>query len=629
VVVAAHELSGCPLPPSSQSVTLTLTALGSFPLSSSCGAERCDVASVPLRGSGRSLGFPPETTAVDARALLGEEPFAGYAERRDSELDVLLWPTESSCPVYVATDGYPGDGGGHALGYAPEHDLVLMVGEDAEDARAQGAITVSMATGEVTLQPASQSPPAPVAFATLTSFDRGFLLAGGENPTRNADETKRERFDRAYVFDAETRVFESEPIALNWDRSHHAAVALSNGATLLIGGTAEGGLVRQLEAVFPSNSRSSILGLAALATGRLDPTALLLDDGRLFVGGGRASNGAPIGDVEWFDADGHEALEQRALPALPNRAFIGMPRGGVLSVPGCDTDGACESWEASWIDPEHAVELIPIPVTTRCPVPERPLLAPAGEGTPLLIARYRNGTACSWRFDPWPGDYRRTTDALAHARFVPEPLILDPPPNPLVSPLAVGAQTFFWVSGLTPGGIGALSVGNRGAWSRDLLSLVARDPEAPSRPLRLVPDRPVEPPDLELGERPLYAIGALSLRDADAATTFWVPDTRYDDVTVTLDLAPAAGDTTSPPGLPIVLFGGSELGGPAAPWPAAPDTEGAGASARVTIARRGASATLTSGGRTARYTIETGAVALGLRPGSAPAVLESLTVERR
>jgi hypothetical protein len=631
VVVGAHELAGCPLPPSSQSVTLTLTALGPFRLESFCGPERCDVASVPLRSGGRPLGFPLETAGVDARAVLGQEEFAGYAERRPGRaLDVLLWPTGNACSVFTATDGYPGDGGGHALGYAAEHGLVLMVGEEADDARAQGALTVSVTTGEVTLQAASQSPPAPVAFATLTPFDGGLLLAGGENPTRSPDPAERERFDQAYVFDAETRSFEAEAIALNWDRSHHAAVALANGATLLVGGTADGGLVRQLEAVFPGNSRSSILGLAALGTGRIDPTVLVLDDGRLFVGGGRASNGAAVGDVEWLSADGHTALEQRVLPALPNRAFIAMPGGGVLSVPGCTEDGACSSWEASWLGRDHEASLVPIAVTSRCPVPARPLLAPAGGGTPLLLARYADGTACSWRFDPWPGDYRSTSDALARPHFVPELLELEPPPNPLVSPLSVGPEAFLWASAASPGGVGGLHLGNRGPLSRDLLSLLTRDETTPSRPRRLVPDRPVAAPDLEAGEAPLFSNGALALVRTDAPVTYWVPDTRYDDVTVTLVLAPPTGDAEPSVVAPVVVFGNTELGGLVAPWPdAAPGAPPEiGAKATVTVTRRGGSATLTRGGRHAVYAVERGPAALGVRVGGAPVVLAELTAER-
>lgn len=630
IVVGAHELPGCPLPPSSQRVTLTLTALGPFALESSCGPYRCDVASVPLRGGGQTLGFPPTTAGVDAVAQLGQQRFGGYAERAPGgPLDVLLWPIAGPCPVYVTSDGYPGTGGGQALGYAPDHGLALIVGEDADDARAQGALTVSLRTGEVLLQPASQSPPSPVAHATLTPFGAGLLLAGGENPTRNPDPAERERFDRAYVFDAETRSFESEPVELNWDRTRHGAVTLPSGATLLVGGTAEGGLVRQLEAIFPGNSRSSILGLAALTTGRLSPVVLTLDDGRLLVGGGSAANGAPAGDVEWFSADGHTALERRALPALPNRAFIAMPGGGALSVPGCAEEGACSRWEASWLTRDYEVTTVPIPVTARCPVPERPWLAPAGGGTPLLVARYADGSSCSYRFDPWPGDYLSPADALARPRFVPELVTLDPPPNPRTSPLAVGAEAFVWLSGAAPGGVGGIRFGNRGPLSRDLLSLLTRDDAAPSRPRRLVPDRALTPPDVAAGEERLFSAEALRLRDEDARVTYWVPDTRYDDVTVTVALR-SEGDDDPRDAAPVIVLGDATFGDAATPWPAPGDAPPPpGGTASVSLTRRGATVTLSSGGHSTNVPFSPGPVTVGLRRGRAPAVLTGLSVERR
>ena len=84
---------------------------------------------------------------------------------------------------------------------------------------------------------------------------------------------------------------------------------------------------------------------------------------------------------------------------------------------------------------------------------ERPLLAPAGSGTPLLVAKYADGSACHFRFDPWPGDYLTPADPLARPRFVPTLLALDPAPNRRVSPLAVGTDAFLWVSEAAPGGV--------------------------------------------------------------------------------------------------------------------------------------------------------------------------------
>jgi hypothetical protein len=301
-----------------------------------------------------------------------------------------------------------------------------------------------------------------------------------------------------------------------------------------------------------------------------------------------------------------------------------MPGGGVLSVPGCATEGACSSWEASWITLEYEVATIPIPVSARCPVPARALLAPAGGGTPLLVAPYTDGSSCSYRFDPWPGDHLAASDPLARPHFVPELLALEPPPHPLISPLAIGADAFVWASGASSGGVGGLRFGNRGALSRDLLSLLTRDDDDPSRPQRLVPDRPLTPPDVQQGEPRVYEGGALSLRAADAGVTFWVPDTRYDDVTVTLALVAPDGAERGEP--PLVVLGDSELGGAAMPWPPPGDAPGPGS---VVVRRRGGSVTLTRGGRHAGHAVPRGAVPLGLRVGAEPVVISAIHVERR
>jgi hypothetical protein len=267
-------------------------------------------------------------------------------------------------------------------------------------------------------------------------------------------------------------------------------------------------------------------------------------------------------------------------------------------------------------------------VTARCPVPERPLLAPAGGGTPLLVARYADGKSCSFRFDPWPGDYRSTSDALAGPHFVPELLELEPPPNPRVSPLPVGADAFLWASAASPGGVGGIRLGNGGPLSRDLLSLLTRDEATPSRPRRLVPDRPVAAPDLEAGEARLFSNGALSLVRADAAVTYWVPDTRYDDVTVTLELAAAPGGDDPRNAPPVVVLGETDLGGGERPWPEPSTILAEGERATVAVTRRAGTVTLRNGGHRESYPVQAGPLPLGLRVGSAALLVTSFVVER-
>jgi hypothetical protein len=197
----------------------------------------------------------------------------------------------------------------------------------------------------------------------------------------------------------------------------------------------------------------------------------------------------------------------------------------------------------------------------------------------------------------------------------------------MISPLAVGADAFVWVSGTAPGGVGGLRLGKRGPLSRDLFSLVTRDEAAPSRPHRLVPDRPIVPPDLAAGEPRLYVNGALSLRSADAGVTYWVPDTRYEDLTMTLELEPAPGTDDPLVPLPVLVLGSTELGGSERPWPmpSSPPRDD-GTRATVALTRRAGTVTLEVAGHRTSYTVDPGPEPLGLRVGAVPVVLTGLGV---
>jgi hypothetical protein len=145
-----------------------------------------------------------------------------------------------------------------------------------------------------------------------------------------------------------------------------------------------------------------------------------------------------------------------------------------------------------------------------------------------------------------------------------------------------------------------------------------------------VPDRPLVPPDLDAGEARLFSSGALTLRSADGAVTFWVPDTRYDDVTVTLALRPGPGGGDARVAAPVLVLGDAAYGGTASPWPAPGDAPPAdGAPASVSLTRQGGRVTLASGGRQTSYAAPGGSTALGLRVGGEPVVVVGLSVDRR
>jgi hypothetical protein len=640
LVISAHELSGC-RDPEAGPFTLTLNALGHF------RAGPFDVETLPLRGPGRSLGFSEETTGVQAIAAHDATRLIGYAERRAGAeaIDLLLWPEGSACTLHVAseTDEYPGNAAGQALGFSAAAGLALVAGENAADRRSGSALRFETSTGLSAVQPREGSPRRPRAFATLTPFGDGFLLAGGHDPN---DKLLQVLTD-AEVYSSEAAAF-TTAIPLVFPRTHHAALVLrATGETLLIGGTSSGGPVGQLEAVSPRSGASSTSGLEQLKTPRLDPIALELDGGELFVGGGRFPNGDPVGSLEWFSADASRALDERVfLPPRPHRTFVAMPGGGVLSVGGCDPDlrDQCETVDAWWITPEHALEPVAIDRRGRdCPLPERPQLTTGSDGSPYLVAvGDASDAGCAfalYRFNPWPRDYSAEAEACladpaasacavldVGPRFELTDIQLTPRPDPRVPLLSLAPDHFLWVSADNPGSLAGIRLGERGTLTRDALPLVAlTDPLNRLRPLHLVPDRNTLTPLLR-GEAPAaHFERTLTLLPAVPNVSVWVSDTRYEDVSVTLDLTPEPEQQPTPP--PLILLGNTALGADAGcVWPDLPSAPPS--PLRAQLLRLGTEVELSLAGVTRRCSVPAGALPLGFRAGSAVTRVRSIAITR-
>jgi hypothetical protein len=612
VSVRANELGGnCPV--SGENLTLSLTALGPF----RAGPPQ----NVALYASGAPLAFPPETQGVDA--LLLQNGFRGYTERRtESGIDVLLWPERACALGDPANDGYPGPGGGQALGFSPELGAVLVAGEDDPSGQAQGGVVFDANTGVVEVL----RPPAPTlkdtrAHATVTPVDGGFLIAGGEDPaTGDASDAAfetRERWQSAYVYAPASGLL-GDSIELQRDRTRHAALPLSEGAALLAGGYTRNGLEPQLEAVYPTHPVSSVFGLSRLEVGRLDPVLVRLDDGRILVGGGSLAIGAPVGTVEWFSADAAQWLVKLLLTPLPNRTFVALPGGGALTVASCETEcgsdaEACacpRGLEASWItgdDPPRATP-VELPETDACREAQAelvPLLVPGSDGAPWLIATSADTRpACLFRFNPWPADYGASTPGSAPRFEGPLEVPLDPPPDPRVTPLSLGPDSFVWVTAREPGGLHGARFGGRGVLSQDSPAL-----GGVAAPAHLAPDRPVPVGD---AAPPLYENSVLTLTTSSPTLTVWATDALYEDATVSLVIR-AQGEGNRPP----TLHFGKTLLGSAAPcsWPSLPASPAEG-SVSLSAVRRGGQVTLRAGSASANCEVGPGALAVGL---SAPA----------
>ncbi|HSU39323.1 MAG TPA: hypothetical protein VLJ38_07140, partial [Polyangiaceae bacterium] len=211
VSVTAHELAGCKIPdrgPTDPSpFRLTLTALGPFPASGS-DVER----DLGLHAGGHALSFNSATIGVDAVATntagATEGAFIGHSERRlDHGIDVSLWPEQTACEVVSADGGYPGSGGGQALGFSTRSGISLVAGENADDQRAGSTIVFATDTGDARVVPRDLGTlRVSRAFATVTEFGDGLLVAGGTNPAATA--ATEDAAGTAEVFDPVTGGFD-------------------------------------------------------------------------------------------------------------------------------------------------------------------------------------------------------------------------------------------------------------------------------------------------------------------------------------------------------------------------------------------------------------------------------------
>lgn len=677
--IATHELGPeCAVADAGGSAgySLSLTALGPFP------AEGSELATnVPLAAAGRELGFDARTVGVDAvatRAASGgalSPVFTGHSERRrPSGIDVLLWPSGRACSL--ASGPYPGGNGGQALGYSSRSGLALVTGEDAGAADDQGAgagttLVFDADRGVANLVPRDGALHVPRAFATVTELGEDLLVAGGENPL---GASTLDAAGSAELYSVKDGAF-TTLIELIVRRSRHAAVTLpATGETLLVGGyepepdspEKPPEPIVLLEAVSAAHG-TSISGLAQLEVGRIDPTALVLSNGLVFVGGGSrpAGNQAnpagqdpePLGLVEVFSADAGQKLWSTTLPRRPHRAFTTLPGGGVLSVASCDevgdradcacfdeTGAACDASvetapfvDAYWLEPEGELETVAFSTegaTASCSTPAEPLLAPGSDGAPWLITRGTGRTpTCLWRFEPWPGEGSANdgTGARHRPRFVPTSVTLAFPPDTRARPLSFGPDAFAWIG--ENGGFSGAALGHRGPLTRDTELLTA----APGalRPAHLAPDHNPNPAPgaVKQASATFDANFALELEPPEPPSpplTVWIADTTYDDAVVSISVSPQRGVSDLASLLPALVFGTSVVGDTACSWPKPSDASLSAGQLGLTATRRGTAVTLAVTGvrATTRCAVLGGPLAVGVRAGAATTKLVSLSIER-
>ena len=629
--VRLHTLPLCDLGATAVNASLTLQALGDFEATN----ESAEI--LPLDRAGAALRFPSATLAVEAR-VEAEPRFWGYGERDARGLDVLLWPRQATCVLFRpdGSQGYPGKRGGQALAFDSGSQTVVSAGGNdslVSDAIV-GALAFNAATGLAAAFDTSEPGVLrrPRAFATATAFAGKILVAGGENPLLGGAEDDIEPRSNAEVFDVQEQRFTDE-IELQSSRTRHAAVTLLDGRTLLVGGRTKAGTSRALgllETVDPEANRADI---GDQITPRVDPRALLLSDGRVFVAGGTTLEGRPVSPpAEWLSPQAKlEAVsDESALPLRFGRAFAALSGGGVLAVGGCEdrapADGEaelCTAWcehgcppqalegaphpyayDAHWIDARgtSTVDLSGISAP-------RPILIPGSDGSPWLIAATATEpeSPALFRFNPW----RRSFSAVS----LTSPLRLPRPGYP--APVVVGPDAFVWLDqNEQHGELLGLRLGTRNRFTQDAALVLQADDLDSSRPLHLAPDRAVAGP-------PIYD-GRLWLDEAAEPVVVAVTDTDYADVTVAIQLLDV-GKVVSVP--PRVLLGDVELGGSACPWPdgSARDED----ALLATLTRAGASAELRFHGGRQACRAPNGRVSLAFRAANGLSVIRRIDVRRR
>jgi hypothetical protein len=625
-----HTLPRCDLPSGLAHGNLELLALGDFePSNESAEILRIDAPGLRLK-------FPVATQAVEAHVGRGSQAFAGYGERRENGLDVLLWPEQVTCEAWRpdGTHGYPGRNGGQALAYSAENGVVFAAGGNdplVSDAIV-GALSFDVRTGAIVALDTSDGGALtqPRAFATATPFGERFLVAGGEAPVFGVPDRDLEPAATAELFDVKTGRFSAESIALHNTRTHHAAVTLNDGRTLLVGGRSKVGQTSiaqyQLEIVDPASKRASVADAIAP---RIDPHALRLTDGRIFVGGGVGLDGAltqPVG--EWLTPVGRLDKTKLSPSVVPrfDRAFVGTVGGGVLAVGGCEDRPAHSTADADacaaecshgcpplggeydgwWITPDGVAR----PVSLQGIAAPRPILLPGSDGSPWLVAENlaEPGIPRLFRFNPWG------------ARFAPAPVSDDvrlPKPG-TPQPLVIDPDAFVWIDDSPAAGqLLGLRLGTRNRYTQDL-ALVLMSDAIETRPLHLVPDRPLGDSVSYDGKLRFSGSATVPAKRPDADLAIRVADTDYADVTVKLHLG------EGPP--PQVLLGPTPLGGLNCPWPEG--NERGGSFDLPTVVRQAGLAQLLFHGGNRSCQVLTGRLELGLRAGDEASVVEQLDVQR-
>ncbi len=237
------------------------------------------------------------------------------------DVNVLVLPHLSPC----ALSGQVGTRTGSTL--APIGSTrVMIVGGSASPV--PPTYVADLTTGAVTKANPELRPPR--LGATVTPFGDGAVVAGGTSESGIIQSTALVYSPALGGFDLAHAITLSEP------RAHHAAVALADGRTLLVGGSGTAGgsqLLDTLDVIDPTTSSAQEEGFALLVTPRLDPVVVRLASGEILVAGGTDAIGTPVTTMEWisFEAGTNELQKPQPWGDAPF-TMTALEGGGALVV---------------------------------------------------------------------------------------------------------------------------------------------------------------------------------------------------------------------------------------------------------------------------------------------------------
>jgi hypothetical protein len=571
VAIVAHYVPACAPEAGTAPPQMELVALGDFDRSND------SVSILSSAASQRALALPEGTQGVEL-STLGDQSYWGTGERdTHNQISVLLWPRDQACPLAQRSAADAGE-----WLFAPFDQASQLLGVPAvpaPDGAQSAGFSIDLRTAQ--LSELSQGLGSARRFASASELGRRLLIAGGSDPV-----TGRARAD-AELFDAATRSFQAQPLELAIARTRHAALSLPSGATLLIGGEAESGAALSSVEILSPDAARSARALELLSTPRIQPSALLLGDGRILVGGGfvwvastrdpRAGRQA-IASVEFLSFDLTDLATEpvRLEPAALDRAFVELAPGSTLAVGGCDpvlrageclpcgaTPG-CISRSVWWIDPQgsqHALEPLPVALAAA-----QPHLVAAAEGAPWLIA---NGRLA--RFDPWQARFVAVEDVATGS--------LD---GLLQAPLGLGPALLVWMQQAAGTlDVFGLHATQRGRLTQDVAPLLVGSGRG------VVPHRP--PAAAQADDSALSYTLARGLELAGSSAVVSIADTDYADFTLDLSLAAGPAPLLRLVGRGAAAGQASSFGGLECAWPdftpAAPDA--AASAVRLRVQRSG------------------------------------------